>query len=195
VTATLHRAFAADITQRDGREVFGRIVPYNQPARVAADPPGLRWAIDRPYVEQFEFGAMKRAAKAPDRVMLAGEHEGAESLLTQLGYGREITEEQDGAYGVFRVFKTVDGDKALELVDGGVWRAFSLGFLPMVAPKMTADGVVTRTQVHVSECSLCREGAYKGAEVHGRRTLPDLPPEPTAWGLADRLKAVGVQLD
>lgn len=190
----LVRAFGdGQVLQRDGREVYGRIVPYGVAARVV-DAPGTQYGFDTPYMEKFAHGALKRATKAPDRVALAIEHEGADALLTQLGYGVEIREEDDGGHGVFRVFKTLDGDKALELVDAGILRCWSVGFVPLVPPSYDSDGAVVRTKVHLSESSLCRQGAYVGAEVQGRRNLSELPPEPTPWALADRLKAIGVEL-
>lgn len=193
-TTLLHRTVAAEIKARDGREVYGRILPYGERARANPDPPGLPFAIDRPYVEMFESGQawVRHASRAADRVALSQEHVYDGTLGTQLGYGTQLVEESDGVHAAFRVFNTSDGDKALELIDAKVYRAFSVGFIPLARPKVLDDGTIVRTKIRLDECTLCREGAYPGAEVHGRRTKQrEAPVEAEAWSLRDRLKSLG----
>lgn len=190
MTTSLHRYVEAEIEARDGREVFGRIVPYGVAARVGADPPDLPFAITRPYVEMFEGGYLRKASRAPDRIAFTYEHD-TSSLATQLGFGTELREESDGAYGAFRVFKTVDGDKALELVDAKILKSFSVGFIPLNAPRIRDDGTIVRTRIRLDEVALCRVGAYSGAEVHGRRTDVEETPRVEEWTLRDRLKKLG----
>lgn len=192
MTDVLHRFIEAEIVARDGREIFGRIVPYGVATKVGADPAGLPFAITQPYTEMFEGGHMKRASRAPDRIALTLEHDLSGGLHTQLGFGTELSEKDDGAYAAFRVFKTPDGDKAIELFDAKILRSFSVGFIPLVPPRFLPNGTVVRTKTRIDEVAWCRVGAYPGAEVHGRRTDDDDPqPIVQEWSMRDRLKALG----
>lgn len=157
---TLFRTFDVGLEPGDGRTVEGLCVPYNVAATVA-DPPDFQ-----PYEEMFVRGAFKGAAKAPNRVWLAFEHNmtGIPSIGPVLGHGVEFEERDDGLYGNFRVLEHTDGDKALTLIREKVLPAMSIEFEPLGKPRIV-DGIVQRTKVHLDRVALVRQGAYPQAQV------------------------------
>lgn len=184
----LVRTFEAIEVAADGRNLEILCVPFNTPARVA-DPPDFV-----PYDEEFLFGSMAGATKAPHRVLLDFEHQ--TSMSGVLGHAQELEERDDALYGRFRVTEHPDGDKALSLVREKVLTGASVMFKPLRSVR-SAAGVVQRVKVHLDRLSLCRVGAYEAAQVLAVRSqdvigdaveeIPPFDPE-----LAEQLVALGL---
>lgn len=176
----LTRSFPLEL-ETDGRTLYGRCVPFDDPATVA-DPPAFR-----PYQEMFVKGAFRGAIKAPNRVSLSFEHQ--DGLTNTPGNCVRLSEEDDGLYGEFRIADGPIGDHALELHRGGLTRYFSVGIYPR--RQQRRDGVVVRTRVDLHEVSLVRESAYQGTEVAVRAAVPVFQRNE---GLDSRLRALGFDL-
>lgn len=158
----LHREVAFAVPEGgDGRTLEARIVPYEVPATVA-DPPD--W---QPYEEMFVRGAFDPQMKAAHRVKvwLSFEHE--QGLRGIIGTATEMQDREDGLYGTFRVLDNADGDKALQLARDGLATGLSVEFKPLKS--LRRNGVVERLRVHLDRVTLCRVGAYAGAEVLAMR--------------------------
>jgi HK97 family phage prohead protease len=168
----------------DGRTLEGRLVPFNEPAKVH-DPGGP------PYVELFAPGCFRRQLTAPNRVSLRFEHR--DGLTDRLGRGLELWEDDAATWGRFKVAEGPIGDHALALVDDGVVSGFSVGFIPRRA-RRNEQGQVVRTLCSLEEVSLVPEPAYAGTEVV-RRARSDygvpLGPDPAQ---VERLRRVGIEV-
>jgi HK97 family phage prohead protease len=193
----LGRRFEAVDISADGRNIELLCAPFDVTATVA-DPPHFE-----PYEEEFARGAFAGATKAPNRVLLEFEHyhPGMSGIL---GHGAELEERDDALYGRFRVSRSVDGDKALELVHEGVLGAASVYFAPIKTAKL-ARGHVRRLKVMLDRVALCRVGAYPQAQVLAVRSqqqpaeqIVELPEQVQPLGfdpeLATRLEAQGITL-
>lgn len=183
----LHREFAVDLQEGDGRTVDLRVVPYNQVARVA-DPPDYK-----PYDEMWIPGAFERQLAAANRVpvFLSFEHE--KGLRGIIGHGTDLREEPDGLQGTFRMHENADGDKALGMLREQLLGGVSLEAVALRSQKR--NGIVERVRGHLDKVTLCRPGleAYKGAQVLAVRTEPPPAPEPMADELLERLAHVGYE--
>lgn len=173
----------------DGRTIEARIVPYGVPARVA-DPPDFI-----PYDEQFARGAFNNQLTAASRVKVWLNFEHEQGLRGIVGHGVEIHDRDDGLYGSFRVHENQDGDKALQLVRDGLLTHLSMEFAALKS--RTVDGIVERLRAHLDRVSLCRVGAYQGAEVIAVREPPpsDVPRlEPLPSDLVAKLEKDGFKV-
>jgi len=172
-----------------GRVVEGRCVPYNVETLVA--DPGTD-----PYLEVFRPGAFARAVRAPNRVTFRFRH--GDGLADWIGQGLEFREDDDQLAGSFRVTASAFGDHALALVDDGIIRGLSVGFIDLARRvQKTASGAIIRARCHLAEVSLVPEPGYAGAVVTGRRESDDPLPVVQLDGYADqreRLRAIGVQV-
>jgi HK97 family phage prohead protease len=192
----LTRTFQLRLAHDDaaGRIVEGLCVPYNVENLVSdrgADP----------YLEVFTPGAFARAVRAPNRVTFRFRH--GEGLSDWIGQARSFAETDAELTGAFRVTESAFGDHALALVDDGIIRGLSVGFVPLGRREhRTASGAIIRDRCHLAEVSLVPEPAYVGAVVTGRReqaarspteiravSVPEIDPD-----VAARLRAVGVSL-
>lgn len=169
----LHREFAVDLTEGDGRTIDMRVVPYNSVARVA-DPPD--W---EPYDEMWLPGAFEKQVTAANRVNVFLNFEHHQGLPGLVGHGVELREDADSLQGTFRVHENADGDKALYLVREGILGGASIEAVPLRSQKR--GGVVERIRGHLKAVALCREPAYKEAQVLAVRTEP----QPAAESLPD----------
>lgn len=168
----LVREFPVEFSaEGDGRTLEARIVPYNTPTRVA-DPPDYV-----PYEETWLPGAFEKQQRAADRikVWLNFEHDGG--LRGIVGHGISLEERGDALYGCFRVHENADGDKALQLVRDGLLSGISLEAKALRSRRL--NGVVERVRAHLDKVSLCREPAFKEAQVLAlREASVDEEPEP-----------------
>lgn len=189
----LARSFAVVLERAsddgDGRTVSGRVVPYGETATVDDG--------DGPYPESFQYGAFRRAVKAPNRVLLGFEHHNG--IAGVCGHGTHMTEERDGLHGVFRVLPGPVGDTALELIDAEVVTGFSVGFVPF-STRSGPDGERIRTACHLDEVSLCRTPAFAGAAGIGVRSEDPLVAasyldewrRPSTSDIDERLRNLGI---
>lgn len=184
---TLRRTFEVDLEAVDGRDVYGRVVPYGVTAEVADDTP----AGVRVYREQFELGAFSRAGKAPNRVRFTHEH--GETLPDQIGHATELLERADGLYGTFRVTDGPFGDHALQLVRDGDLTGLSV-LARTLGESKRRGGVVIRTACHLIAVGLTGRPTYAGAEVlavRSREVLDEYRPRRDTE-LDERLAALGI---
>lgn len=183
----LIRTFDVEIEQHDGREIYGRFVPYGQVAEVAdLQPDGT---VREPYRESFERGAFSRATRAPQHVELTHEHDAG--ILATVGRAMEITEADDGAYATFRVFEGMVGDQALVLVREKILHGLSV-VARTLGPGKRVGGVVVRTACHLEAVGLTRRPAYIGAEVLAVRSRLEIDAPTRDSALDDRLRALGI---
>lgn len=185
----IERAYTVDLaTEGDGRTIVGRCVPYGEAATVA-DEDG------RPYREAFARGAFRRAAQAPQRVLLDFEHD--RSLGGVVGHGLSFVERDDGLHGEFRATGSA-GDRALELVHDGVLTGLSVRALLLSRGRRDGD-VIVRTHCHLDRVALVREPAYAGATIAAVRAASMVEPldltalrPPRNLDLDQRLRALGI---
>jgi HK97 family phage prohead protease len=188
----LTRTFDASVAEvGDGRTIDACIVPYNAVALVADMPP---MGDGRPYQELFLPGSFERQLRAPDRVKVWLNFEHEPGLRGIVGHGTALHDRDDGLHGTFRVHANADGDKALEMVNEGMLTRISIEFAALRT--RTVEGVRQRMRAHLDRVSLCRAGAYVGAEVLAVREeiiVPDAAQIPAFDpGLAELLEAHGV---
>lgn len=187
---TLTRTYDADLSVGDGRTIDLRIVPYNE-IGIATDPPDFK-----PYKERFLPGAFDRQMEAAGRVKAFLNFEHEQGIAGIIGHGLQFRDSAASLEGSFRVHKTADGDKALEMVADGFLCGVSMEFAPL---RSVRNGdVLDRVRAHVDKVSLCRTGiaAYGGAEVLAVRTTTPIPEEdvvsPLPSDLLARLEKLGV---
>ena len=162
------RVRTIELAEADDRTIRGRCVPYGT-VETVDDGTG-------PYKETFEPGAFRRAARAPQKVILDFEHR--EDPLNILGHGLEFVERDDGLHGVFRAIDGPVGDQGLELVRAGVLTGMSVRAI-VLGPGRRRGDVIVRTACHLDRVALCRQPAYAGAVVEALRSADPMaePPE------------------
>ncbi len=184
----IRRSFPAVLNRAgaDQRTLGGCCVPYNRASLVSDD--GVT-----SYHEMFSPGAFGKQLAAANRIALKYRH--GEGVLDTVGRATQLDEQDDGLFGMFRVFDGVVGDQALTLVDEGLLTGLSVSGIPLKTVR-NADGVVVRQRVHLTEISLCEEPAYADAMVSVRRSRSalELPDRPNEAQLA-RLEAIGIRIN
>jgi len=158
---TFERTFDVQLTERDGRTVYGRCVPYNVVAEVSDGGPR--------YQEMFLPGSIVNAQGRMDAFLDVHHERGFRGVV---GHNVSVEERPDGLHAGFRLLKHADGEKALELVRAGVLTGFSVSFRDL--QNRIVGGVTQRVRAHVDRVALCMRGAYPEAQVLAVRT----PPEP-----------------
>ena len=155
------RAVLPDVSIRsDGRTVYGIAMPFDTEA-VVNDGFG-------PYTEIFRKGSFaKTIRERADRIKLCVNHDKLRRL--PIGKAVSLREDSSGLFGEFRVSRTAEGDEALTLIRDGVVDAFSVGFIPD-KEREVARGVIERTEVKLSEVSVCSFPAYEKALIAGVRS-------------------------
>lgn len=151
----LGRSYQSVDISADGRNVEMLCVPFDR-ATVVDDGQG-------PYREEFARGAFSGATRAPNRTLLEFEHF-APGLSGVIGHGAHFEEQTDALYGRFRMGRSQDGDKALELIAEGVLGAASVFFAPKTTARLARDHV-RRLEVVLDRVALCRVGSYPEARV------------------------------
>ena len=151
----------------DGRTLDLRIVPYNVKARVSDGGPS--------YEEEWAPGVFRNKHNRPSDVLVNVEHEKgfAASVARCIGF----SDTPDGFDGEFRMLGDSISDKALELVNAGVFTGVSVEAIP-IESKRTEDGVVRRIAAKIVGVALCRSPAFPEARVLAVREAPDDEPEP-----------------
>ena len=152
----------------DGRTVIGRIVPFGETCDFI-DEHG-RWRKER-----FVRGSFMDAPKWWHRVNLVFEHSAGPEFRNILGHGARVDEDEDGAYGVFRLYKQ-DADKAREILET-THKGLSIEFAS-IEHRDADDGVVERHRVRVYRVAAVSDPAYQLAHVLGVRGASSPPPEP-----------------
>lgn len=149
----------------DGRMVYGRVVPYGEVIPFVDEYDGNKVKHER-----FILGALARQVNAWDRVTLAFEHEGG--FRNTIGYGQQLQELDDGAYGSFRLYEA-DAPKAREVLTTS-HKGLSLEFVNL-RDRLAADGVIDRVRVHVARVAAVPDAAYDGAQILAVRNADPVP--------------------
>ena len=164
-TTELYRVYSGELevrTKGDGRTVFGHAVPWATPVR-----------IDSRLTEQFRSGAFEAQHSSAHRIRLAHEHVALGGKL--IGAMSLMRVDAAGQYVEARVSKTRDGDDALELVNDGALRYFSVGFREGQNRSLRVSGigeVTERVTATMFELALTSTPAYgEGSSVHGTRSV------------------------
>lgn len=166
---------AADFEYSEG-QLFGRLVPYDVPARVVdvrADG-----SLDV-YQEGFRSGAFARQLGSSEpavlrRVAFWHTHDHSEGA-GYLGPARSLEDKPDGLHGEFRVLSSKRGDVADLLEEGH--NKLSIEFREMNGGTDVDGDVRWRTRVHLGGVALDPKGAYPGAEVLSFRSIDELVAE------------------
>jgi len=164
----IRREFQAELTPvGDGRTLYLRIVPYNKVERVSDGGPA--------YDEEWAPGVFRnKANKQIDKVLVNVEHE--RGFAAQVARAVGFTDTKDGFDGEFRMLNDQASDKALELVNEGIFTGVSVEAEPL-EHKMV-NGVLRRTAAKLKGVALCRNPAFPDARVLAVREAPDVIAEP-----------------
>lgn len=194
--AFLVRTFDAEFGVAKGRTIDVRIVPYGQTATVADGFGGVARGV--PYQEEWMPGVFAHQLNAANRVLANVEHEmGIRGIV---GHGVELREASDGFHGSFKAHDTPDGDKALMLVNEGVFSGVSLEARP-VKNVRSAKGIVQRIKANLRAIAFCRDAQYPGAQVLAVREAQivdeidaSLLPSELSPEIVDRCRRLGIAL-
>jgi Escherichia/Staphylococcus phage prohead protease len=159
MTEILTRSYTAALHVRDGRILFGALLPWGTEAQV----------MDRGrlVVESFERGAL--AGADPTRVPLTARHPRDNEQLP-IGVTVELRDEADALHGAWRVSATALGDEVLSLATDGVPLGLSVGFLEVPGGnRWLSRSRVVRTRAALDHVAVVRVPAYQGAAVAGVR--------------------------
>lgn len=158
--AFLVRTYAAQFDTAKGRTIDVRIVPYGQTATSTDGFGGVARGV--PYQEEWMPGVFAHQVNAANRVLANVEHQPGIGGI--VGHGIALREAPDGFHGSFKAHETPDGDKALMLVNEGVFSGVSLEAHP-VKNVRSARGIVQRVKANLRAIAFCRESAFVGAQV------------------------------
>ncbi len=148
------RTFAGPLEIRaggDGRTVYGRAAPYNEPTRVHSRSRG-------PITETLQPGSFTLAGAA---VPLVAGHS-AELPISPPG---TMTEQRDGLYGTWHVSATSAGNDVLALIADRAATGLSVGFLPNEMRDIWNGDAVTRVAAELFHVAVTHEPAFTGGEV------------------------------
>jgi len=165
VTAAMMRSFdlgGFDFAD-DGRTVVGRAVPFDEVADVVEKVDGEV----RRYREAFRHGSFTRMEQKTAKrgncswVKLNLDHD--DRLSHYIGHGQRVEQRADGVWLTFRLFDGPDLPKVQDMLQTS-HRGLSVEFWDVVPP-VNVDGVVVRTQVHLSGCAATPVPIYAGAGI------------------------------
>ena len=174
----LHRSFAdldLDVNRTEGR-VTGLVVPYERPTTIME----LRDGAVVTYDEQFAYGSMDRAAKAPNRLMFQFTH--SDQLGHQIGYGVSFRDSREmaGCVGEFQLYRA-ERERVVEMLETS-HRGLSVTFASLrPVGGLERDGeLVTREAVHCRAVAAVNDPAYADAGVLAVRQQAELAAEVAA---------------
>ncbi len=157
----------------DGRTLEGRIVPYDSEIEVGETK------------ESFARGVF--ADTDPSEVVLLWQHNTAEPI----GRMTALDDEEDGAYGTFRLADTARAREAWSMANDGILRGLSVGFASLEARKN--KGTRTHTKARLMETSLVTFPAYPTAGVLAVR-MEDRMDEPISEEIVEEVTTETVDL-
>jgi HK97 family phage prohead protease len=143
-----------------GRRLVGYAVRWGQPALIRQ--------AGRTFEERFARGAFARSLAAGD-VRLCVEHDYRAVVACQSDGSLHLVEDHVGLLVDATALHTADGDDALAAVRCRSRAGLSVGFDHGAAARWSdEDGVAVRevTDCRLREISICRNPAYRTADVH-----------------------------
>lgn len=168
----LHRSFLdldLELDRKEGR-VTGLVVPYERPTHIME----LRDGEVIEYDEQFAYGSMDRAAKAPNRLAFQFTH--SDALGHQIGYGTSFRDSRElaGCVGEFQLYRA-ERERVMEMLETS-HRGLSVTFASLrPAGGLERHGeLVTREVVHCRAVAAVNDPAYADAGVLAVRQQQDL---------------------
>lgn len=190
----MRRSFATDLELRaDGREIWGRIVPFGERATVVEmDADGM---VER-YEEEFLPGCtvrMQQVARRarngkPSWIKFTVDHE--QTFDARLGFCTELSEQNDGAYGTFTMYEGPQLAKARSMLaesHGGL----SIEFVDVAPPLVNGD-LRQRRQINIDAVTATPVPVYASASILALRA--DAPGTIPALGSTPNLDAVAALL-
>lgn len=197
----MRRSYAIDEwhirSDDDGRTVEGKIVPYNEPAKVMERD--RTTGEIKTFYEQFlprSCMAMAQGVKARGNAAFISflmEHN-ERDLDAKIGYAATLEDKEDGAYAMFRLYGGRDLEKVASMLAES-HRGLSVNFVDTKPPRVI-DGIVSRVQVHIDHVAATPMPVYSSAAISGMRSedggllVPETPAldDVRAW-LAELTKA------
>jgi HK97 family phage prohead protease len=162
------RSFALIMELRDGgdgRTLLGRAVPYGVIGQLPKYQERFLPGVFSRQVGSQQFGQIKLYDAHTQR--LDGRH--------PIGKTVNLSEQQDGLYGEWRVHDTSAGNDALQLVKAGEVTGLSVGFRAQGGGSRRADdGVIDRISAHLDHVALTHEPVYSEAQVLSVRSAETL---------------------
>lgn len=157
------------------RHVAGIVVPFDQTS--------LPVEINgKPALEVFKRGALQQSInRRGDSIPLTWYHPEpdrpyADKKIIGVSLREDWQETQFGQRAGFKLLRTSQAAEALEAIDAGVVRAFSVGFMPVkgkTSQERNADGfpIYVRHEVNLDHVALVPSGAFTGAGVEEVRAF------------------------
>lgn len=135
-----------------------RCVPYGQISHKAGPRP-----------EKFRHGAFAGAIANASKIRLRQKNHDRNTL--PVGVAERLEERDDGLYGVYRFYDTVEGRAAIENVAEGVYGGVSVGFIAV--EDADVDGVREIRRAKLDHVSLVESPAYEDARILALRSAAD----------------------
>lgn len=162
----------------DGRTVAGRIVPYDEPARVVEPNEEGEIVEYREVFTNVSLVKMLQGAKARGGdfrfVRFTLDHR--DELDHRVGYATDIESRDDGAYATFRLYDDHSLPKVQSMLAES-HRGLSLEFIATRKRAWSADPeVVERLGVHIGAVTATPDPMYAGASILSVRGSGE-PPE------------------
>lgn len=190
----MRRAFDTALElDADGRQVFGRMFPFGEVAHIRElDDDG---ALDE-YDEEFLPGCTARMRQvaasrggSPAWIRFTVDH--GQTLADRVGYCRELTERDDGAYGAFKLYPTADLEKVRAML-GESHTGLSVEFTDIAAPLV--DGALRRRrQINVDAVTATPIPVYASAGILAMRAVGEPLDGPTPN--LERVRAMLAELE
>jgi HK97 family phage prohead protease len=166
---------AAEFSIRDdGRTLDGCLVPYGQVADVVELDDDTQQLVR--YQEQFlphslaamAQGFQARGGKTASSHFIPLLIDHNDKFDNMIGHAVELRDEDDGAYGSFRLYDSADIVKIRSVLTES-HTGLSVAFRDVRAPKMV-DGIISRVQVFVGHVAATPVPAYQGAGITALRS-------------------------
>lgn len=167
----MKRAFDSVLEfKEDAREVFGRIFPFHQRARVREMENGQ--LVD--YTEEFLPGCTQRMRQVAQRrgggptwISFTIDHDSA--FDSRLGFCTNMNEEDDGAYGTFRLYDGPHLPKVRSMLMES-HKGLSVEFSDVATPVISNGGALRqRRQINVAHVTATPIPIYEAAGILAMR--------------------------
>jgi hypothetical protein len=156
---------AVDVLDLTDNEVYGRIFPFGTTAHIREfDATGSLDEYDEEFLPRCT-AAMRQARPVPNFIKFTLDHDS--SFDREIGFCRQLSEQDDGAYGRFALLPGRDLDKIRAMLDES-HRGLSVEFFDKVRPRVNGS-LRQRVQVHVSAVTATPIPVYPEASILAMR--------------------------